>query len=454
VLVVGAGACGLSAALAARDADTDVLVLERDAIPSGSTGMSYGAICAAGSQAQNARGIDDNPELLFEDIMSITRGQTDPELAHLLAAESAPAVDWLCSSHGLRLHLIEAWTGMGHRRPRLHAPKNRSGESLMHMLLSAVERAGIDVLTEARVVSLIANEADEVLGAKVQRPDGSIEQIGCAALVLATCGFGANAPWVERWIPEMSQARYHGHEGNTGDGIAWGQALGAATADMGSYQALGSLADPQALVMPHTLLIGGGVQVNALGRRFENELDDISGQSLTILDQPGGLCWMVYDQRLHEAALADFQEYRDAESISTAKRAPTVQALAEQMNVPPGVFESSLKDVQRCCEEGLEDSFGRKFQSGQRLQGPFYATRVTGALFHTQGGLVINQHAQVKRLSGEALPNLFAGGGAARSVSGPGGWAYLPAMGLCTAVTLGRVAGRAAARLTQGQELS
>jgi fumarate reductase flavoprotein subunit len=324
----------------------------------------------------------------------------------------------------------------------------------MNMLLDAVERAGADVLTGAHVVSLIANESNEVLGANVQRRDGSLEQIGCDTLILATCGFGANAQWVDRWIPEMSRARYHGHEGNTGEGIAWGEEMGAATADMGSYQALGSLAEPQALVMPHTLLIGGGVQVNTLGQRFENELHDISGQTLTILDQPGAVCWMVYDQRLHEAALAEFQEYRDAESINTAKRAPTLQALAEQMKVPVDEFEKSLLDVQRCCEQGLEDSFGRTFKPEQRLQAPYYAIRVTGALFHTQGGLVVNHHARVMKSNGKALPNLFAGGGAARSVSGPGGWAYLPAMGLCTAVTLGRVAGRAAARLSHGQALS
>jgi len=47
------------------------------------------------------------------------------------------------------------------------------------------------------------------------------------------------------------------------------------------------------------------------------------------------------------------------------------------------------------------------------------------------------------------MPNLFAGGGTARSISGPGVWGYLPAAGLCMAVTLGRLAGEAAARLTQ-----
>ncbi|MFD2137963.1 hypothetical protein ACFSLT_26995 [Novosphingobium resinovorum] len=58
----------------------------------------------------------------------------------------------------------------------------------------------------------------------------------------------------------------------------------------------------------------------------------------------------------------------------------------------------------------------------------------------------IDRNARVLREDGSALPNLFAGGGAARSVSGPSSWGYLPAMGLCTAVTLGRLSGRAQQR--------
>jgi len=75
---------------------------------------------------------------------------------------------------------------------------------------------------------------------------------------------------------------------------------------------------------------------------------------------------------------------------------------------------------------------------------PYYAIRITGALFHTQGGLAIDQAARVLRDDGTAFPNLFAGGGAARGVSGNAVWGYLSGNGLLTAVTLGRIAGRGA----------
>jgi fumarate reductase flavoprotein subunit len=449
VLIIGAGACGLTAALAARESGVDVLILERDKNPYGSTGMSYGAICAAGSSLQKEAGIMDSAELLYQDIMTVTGGKTRPELARLLAEQSAPTVDWLCEDHEIQLSLDKHWLGMGHRQPRLHAPENHSGETLMNQLLNASEKSAVDLLTEAQVISVIANDQNEVLGVRFRRPDGSEEEVGCSSLILATCGFGANREWVSRFIPQMRTAKYHGHEGNEGDGILWGEALGAETADMGSYQALGSLADPQALVIPHTLLIGGGVQVNVEGKRFENELEDISGQSLTILDQPENVCWMVYDQRLHQAALSQFQDYRDADSINTPKRAESVEQLAGLMKVPEQSLLDTLSEVRNHASLGQDDRFGRSFNPEQELQAPFYAIRVTGALFHTQGGLVVDDHAQVIGKTGETLPNLFAGGGAACSVSGPGGWGYLPAMGLCTAVTLGRLAGYAAADLAK-----
>ena len=69
VVVVGAGACGLIAAMAAQEAGAEVLVLERDSVPFGSTGLSSGMIPAAGTLAQQRKGVEDTPELLISDIM-------------------------------------------------------------------------------------------------------------------------------------------------------------------------------------------------------------------------------------------------------------------------------------------------------------------------------------------------------------------------------------------------
>ena len=93
------------------------------------------------------------------------------------------------------------------------------------------------------------------------------------------------------------------------------------------------------------------------------------------------------------------------------------------------------------------DTFGRDFTTKPALTPPYYAIRVTGSLFHTQGGLVIDANARVLRADGRPLPNLFAGGGAACGISGSADWGYLSGNGLLAAVTLGRIAGREAAAI-------
>jgi len=442
-LVIGGGACGLTAALAAHAAGLDdILVLEQDHLPAGSTAMSYGGISGAATAAQRRAGMADSADAFYEDILAITKGETDPKLARLIADESGPTLDWLIDDLGFDLKLEPLWTGYGHRIPRLHMPPNRSGKELMGMLLSAAAAKSINVLTDARVETLITDEDGKIIGVHYRRPDGRMEAVGADAIMLATCGFGANADMIAENMPELADAQYYGHEGNDGAAVIWGKSLGADMGDLASYQALGALSDPGQIVIPHTVLIGGGFHLNAAGNRFHNELDDVSGQAHRLLAQPGGTAWAIYDHRLHSEARDRFQEYVDGEALGIYKSADSLEDLAALTRLPLSAVENSFADVAQLKSAGKTDSHGRNWADTPQLQAPYHAVRVTGALFHTQGGLAVNENAQVMRTDGSVMAGVYAGGGAARSVSGPSYWGYLPGMGLCTAVTLGRVAGR------------
>lgn len=447
VVVVGAGACGYTAALAAADAGAEVLLLERDKRPWGSTSMSLGAMCAAASAEHRRHGIDDSADLFHADIMAKTEGRADAQLARTVARESGPTVDWLTERHDVPLLLDFKWTGLGHSKPRLHIPPGRNGEELLALLGRAAGRAGVQLVTEARVSDLYAAGDDRVTGLRIARPDGAIEEIGADAVVLACCGFGGNHAMVAREIPEMANARYFGHEGNQGDGILWGQALGAATGDMSAYQGLGTLADPQQVIVPHPLMIEGGFLVNIEGRRFTHELANISGMCVPVLAQPQGLAWVVFDATLHAACLEHSVEQRQLQEIGAIRTGPTLEALEQSCALPAGSLRREMAIIDAAHSSGQPDPLGRRFDGLRPLAAPFCAVRVTGALFHTQGGLVVDADAQVLRPDGRPLPNLFAGGGTARSISGPAVTGYLPGAGLCMAITLGRLAGRAAARV-------
>ncbi|HYG27786.1 MAG TPA: FAD-dependent oxidoreductase [Caulobacteraceae bacterium] len=446
VVVVGAGGCGLTAALAVRDAGVEVLVIERDATPLGSTAMSTGLIPAAGTPEQAAQGIDDDPQRFAADIMAKTKGRADPALAQRLAEESAETVAWLRDAHGAPLELVDGFLYPGHSCRRMYGTPNRSGGELMGALQAAAEQAGADLLTQARVERLFVDGDGAVVGVEVERPGGDRERIGCGALVLACCGYGGNAELVRRWVPEMAEATYHGHPGNQGDAVDWGQALGAQLADMTGYQGHGGLAAGYGVPILWPLIMEGGVQVNGEGRRFSNETEGYSEQAAKVNAQPGRVAWSVWDERLHQMMLA-FDDYREALSAGAVVEASNVQALAERIGAPTDTLASTLAHVEACTRGEAADQWGRDFSGKPPLTAPYRAAKVTGALFHTQGGLAVDGDARVLREDGRPFSNLFAGGGAARGVSGPDASGYLAGNGLLTATTLGKLAGRAAARL-------
>ncbi|MGW8280549.1 FAD-dependent oxidoreductase [Sphingomonas aurantiaca] len=441
-IVIGAGATGLTAALALRDKGSEVLVLERDSTPLGSTAMSTGLIPAAGTPEQREAGIDDSPALFAADLMRKTKGGTDGDIALRLAEQSADTIAWMRDVHGVPLDLVDGFLYPGHSARRMYGTPRRSGSELMGALEAAAERAGVTLLTDATVEALHA-DGDRVTGIRIRRPDGTAEDIGCDALILACSGFGGNSDMVERFIPEMAGAVFYGHFGNKGDAIAWGEALGAATGDMQGYQGHGGLAVGHGVPILWPLIMEGGFQVNLAGERFSNEAAGYSEQAAKVNAQPGGVAWSIFDARLH-ALMLQFDDYRDALSAGAVIEAADLDALADATGLPRDALARTAGQVAQVVAAEAEDPFGRDFTGKPVLAPPYRAAKVTGALFHTQGGLVVDRDARVLRADGSPLPNLYAGGGAARGVSGAGADGYMAGNGLLTATTFGKLAGRAA----------
>ena len=444
VVIIGAGACGLCAALAATDAGVQALIIERDSTPAGSTSLSSGMIPAAGTIAQQEAGIVDSASLMATDIQGKAHGEAVQSLVDSVSAQAGPAIDWLREQHNIRLDVVEGFLYPGHAVPRMHAPASRTGAELQTMLLQAASQNDISMVTDARVTTLLVDDFKRIRGVACERPDGKVEQIGCEQLILACNGFGGSVAMVREFIPEMANAQYFGHPGNQGDAIRWGQALGAISQCLGAYQGHGSVATPHQILITWALMMEGGIQINANGERFSNEHDGYSEQAVRVLAQPHAVAWNIYDEHLHRLGL-EFEDYRNAVEQGAVKNAVDVSSLAEVTDVPAEQLAAniSLTQSQTTCP------FGRDFSQSPGLTAPFYAIKVTGALFHTQGGLAIDADARVLTPDGP-LPNLFAGGGAACGVSGEHVWGYLSGNGLLTAVTFGRIAGmRAAERIAQ-----
>jgi fumarate reductase flavoprotein subunit len=223
-------------------------------------------------------------------------------------------------------------------------------------------------------------------------------------------------------LPEMRGATFGGHVGNDGSAIRWGRQLGARLADLTGYQGHGSWVVPHGILMTWAVMAEGGIQLNAQGKRFHDETEGYSEASVRVLQQPGQIAWNVFDDRLLALArtFPDFQEAEGAGALRTAADKP---ALARLIG---------------CEVRGLDSAL-------DRFDPPYHAVKVTGALFHTQGGLDIDAQCRVLGADGQPLPNLLAAGGAARGVSGDAVWGYLSGNGLLSALAGGWIAAHTAA---------
>jgi fumarate reductase flavoprotein subunit len=448
LIIVGAGAAGLCAALAAKEAGIDAVVLERDDLPSGSTALSAGLIPAAGTRFQRDKGIADSPDLFAADIQRKAKGEADRAIVETVATGAAPLIEWLSDRYGLPFEVVDNFNYPGHSAMRMHGLPSRTGRELIDRLRSAAEANDIIILAKRTAQRLFADSESRICGVEVARRDGGCERIGCEAMVLACNGFGGNPELVRRYIPDMAGALYFGHTGNQGDAVIWGDALGAQLSHLGGYQGHGSVATPHNILITWATIMQGGIQVNGEGRRYCDETHGYSEQAAEVLRQPGGFAWTVFDERIAGVA-RQFDDFRKAESAGAILTADSIESLAKAMRVPAATFAAEWNDVDKLKSSGGQDRYGRNFSAEQACKPPLHAVKVTGALFHTQGGLAIDSKGRVKRKDGRSFPNLFAAGGAAAGVSGSTAAGYLSGNGLLTATVLGRLTGESAAEQIQ-----
>lgn len=444
VLVVGAGAGGLAAAIAAHDLGASVAVVEKLDRPGGNSSLSTGSVPAAASRFQKEAGIDDSPKQFFEDLMRISGGSDCPDLVRRLVDTSAETVEWLVDTVGARLVFISAYKHIGHTRPRLHAPASRRGQDLVDDLVSAAETRGIPIAVGNSVRSLIV-EDHEVKGVEIDLGDGEAAEIRAGKVILAVNGFAANPDLVARFCPDIAGAAYFGARGSTGEAILWGEALGAELGNMGAYQGYAAVADPHGSLLSWTTIEKGGILLNRDGERFGDESRGYSGFTPTVMAQ-GGPCYALFDQRIFDIASAE-EEFTELWSYGGLKRGETPEEALAAYGLDPANVAREFAAYQASSLGTAPDRFGRRDFGIAPLSGPFYACRVVPGLFHTQGGLKVDGDGRVLRQAGGTVPNLYAIGGAAAGLSGRSGAAgYASGNGLLSAIGLGRLAGLAAAR--------
>jgi fumarate reductase flavoprotein subunit len=430
--IVGAGGCGLVAAHAAARADLKVVVWEGSKSPGGTTGLSNGLVAAAGTRMQRDAGIVETSEDLVRDILARNGGRSDPLLTQCLCDSSAALVEWLTDTRGVAFELVKQVHDPGHKQLRLHAPPARSGQALINALLRSAERRGIRLHLGTPVLQLWTDADGAVVGVQVKTAKKSPINVRCGKVIVATGGFGANPELVKEHCPAAAGLNFIGAQTSTGDALAWAADLGAATQDLSAYDAHATVTVGSNQLVPWTLILNGAILVNQAGERFADETRGPGALVALMLSQPGRVTYEIFDARILKLATAEDVHFAADVVPRAVRRSEDIGGLAKQFQIDPEALERTV----------ATHNAGTPLP----LSPPFYGIRVGVALLQTLGGLSIDPSARVLRTDGTPVTNLYAGGGAAVAVSGPGADGYLLGEGLLCALGWGKIAGEHAAR--------
>lgn len=434
LVVAGAGG-GLVAALRAAELGSSVLVVDADAHfqRGNNTSMCTAMIPAAGTRWQHAAGVPDSPEQFIGDIDRKTGGTADRRLARALAEASAPLVTWLADAQDLDLELVTDFRYPGHTTDRCHTIAGRHGSRLLrHLVQRAEAHPRIEVIAPMSLRDVHTTQG-HVSGVEIATPDEHGEYLATNAVLLATNGFGADRALVRALIPEISDSHYHGGQFSRGDALRIGRGLGADSAYLDAYQGHAALSSRSQTLVGWATVVHGGVIVNRDGRRFAPESTGYSEFAAILAAQPGAAGWIIIDAHI-EALCSRFDDFRAVASSGSLIRAGSAGELAEALGVPADALDDELAAARRAAA-GLEADPQGRVDERHPLTAPYVAIAITPALFHTQGGLVVDDHARVLA-DGSPIPGLYASGGAAMGISGHGAAGYLAGNGLIAALGL------------------
>jgi fumarate reductase flavoprotein subunit len=462
VVVIGAGGAGMSAALEAAAAGANVALLEAGARVGGSTALAGGLFFAAGTAQQRARGIDDNPDALYADIMAINGKTVNPEAVHRLCHEAPAALEWLMSL-GVDFPPERLSTPNGRGTPRAHEPIG-FGARIAECLDAALNRAGVDIACKSRAEHLITDGKGAVHGVLVGG-----EAIGSRAVVITTGGYGASPEWVTRLLPKTARVGdwvWHvGNATNRGDGLTMAEEAGAPITgeDSGLLLITPNFAKDFEVIGPDWALM-----VNSRGERFATEDGAYWEVAEAIEAQADARAFFIFDRRRFEEAKPHprvlealaagtitvswiprvFEEQLKLGHVHTS---PTLAGLAEKIGADPRTLESTVKSYTEAAKRGEDSRFGKAPASLKPVEAsPFYAIEVRPAILTvTGGGMPIDADARVLARKGGTIPGLYAAGETVGNVYGR----YYVGSGyaIASSITFGRIAGRSAAAYARQQ---
>lgn len=490
VVVLGAGASGLSAAAQAAEAGRSVIVLEKGKEIGGSAWYAH-VFRSHWSKWHEAAGMQDPRDDVYKEFMKQTHGSVNGKLVRRILDADTEFIDWLIEKHDLGKDFTfgpQPFGGYGitaaydweynHKRIDTTIGPGGIGWWMANKLLGIVEANGGKVLYHTPAKELQCDESGKVT-AVIAEDEGGQVIVRCKACVVSTGAFTRNKALMEKFQPKFyadgdgDGVHVFTHPNCTGDGITMCQAIGAdVDYDNRRVGMFGPMRHPFG-TCSIAAAMGAAFDVDREGNYCD--LPMVPGEVSPLADVPGRYVWGIADEKAVEAAIqrsmgrapdvpgidmdALYKNWREELgtelSWETMYKADTLDELAEDLHVP----SENLHRAAQAHRESLKNQpemgpgpDGRPMPPKQPLgEGPYYA--IYKKMFHENalGGVVIDENTNVVR-GGRPVPGLYATGDGTRGVMMPGpvGVGYIEATisALTFALTSGFVAGKEAAAFT------
>lgn len=355
LVIVGSGAAGLSAGLAALEAGVrKVVILEKAAIAGGHTMLASGSVSAV---------FGADVDKLIDAMLTAGAGENNPALVETLARQSGAAFEWL-AEHGVNW-MKTPYRAVGSPGAWSYSTGSaQAGYDYVQCLNRAYHRLGGRILYRTSASSLLFAAAESldgharsaVAGIFAERPEGPMLLIRTPAVIIAAGGFTANRAMIAAFRPDIdpqtpTTANPRGEllDGSTGDGILMAQAAGAKLVDMSAVEVVpftgGRLTD----------FVGGDVWLNAEGRRFVSEGETFDVIRSAVEAQPEGRLWVVSDVKSNKGATLPVKLMS-----GTVASAESLEALAKALQVPFTTLRASIDRWNQSVKSGWDQDFNRR----------------------------------------------------------------------------------------------
>ncbi|MGE0917778.1 flavocytochrome c [Trichlorobacter lovleyi] len=455
VIVVGTGFAGLSAAIEARHAGAEVLVIEKMRTHGGNSIINGREMAVAGTKWQKEAGIQDSPELFMKDLLKAGSNLNHPELARTIAEQSGEALDWCQNFVGARF--VKLVFHGGHSVKRSVQTDNASGSGLVNPLFAKAKSMGVKFQFTTKMERLITDKEGRVVGLEIKKgykfPDDRSGKASFVkarkAVVLASGGFSQNVELRQIQDPRIdSRFDSTNHPGATGEATLAACRAGAMDVQMDWIQ-MGPWTSPDEKGFGHVpqfceRLVGYGPMIDPkTGRRFIQETGNrkVRADAMMALGYPT----IIFGDAVNVKRQVLSHTLEKGMANGAIKRFDTIEELAANYGIPLAALKEEIAKWNSYVEKRKDPDFNCKIfpETTPTVVAPFYACRLWPRVHHCMGGLVIDKNAQVKGFNLKPIKGLYAAGEVTGGVHGA---VRLGTCAMLDCVVFGRIAGKNAAK--------